>query len=339
MVPVLEAVPNFSSGRDPEWTRGLVERVAATGADVLDWSSDPDHNRSVVTFIGDPRTVEAAAVVCARHALEHLDLREHEGVHPRVGALDVLPFIPLKSLTLADAAASAHRVGAQLAELGLPVYFYGAASPTSRGLAQIRKGGFEAYQAGYPAGREPDLPPLGRSGPHPSAGVVCVGARQVMLAWNVHVEGIALDELGRLADEIRERGGRFRFLRALAFELRTRKRQQISMNLEDLEATSALEVFRFLEERVVAAGGRLVGTEVIGMIPDGLVLPAAEDRLRLLDSSASRLLSARLAEHVSARLNRELQALLAAIEEVGEEAPAGIRAAAERLSVTTPIPG
>jgi hypothetical protein len=96
---------------------------------------------------------------------------------------------------------------------------------------------------------------------------------------------------------------------------------------------------RFLEERVVAAGGRLVGTEVIGMIPDGLVLPAAEDRLRLLDSSASRLLSARLAEHVSARLNRELQALLAAIEEVGEEAPAGIRAAAERLSVTTPIPG
>jgi glutamate formiminotransferase len=339
MVPVLEAVPNFSHGRDPEWTKGLVERVAATGADVLDWSSDPDHNRSVVTFIGDPPTVEAAALVAARHALEHIDLRTHQGVHPRVGALDVLPFVPLRGLSITDAAASAHRVGASLADLGLPVYFYGAATDPPRSLAAIRKGGFEAFRDGFPPGREPDLHPRGRSGPHPSAGVTCVGARHVLLAWNVYVEGIPLDALARLAAELRERGGTFPSLRALAFDLRTRGRQQISMNIEDLEATSALEVFRHLEERVAAWGGRLTGTEVIGMIPDGLVLPAAEDRLKLLDSSASRLLSARLAEHVSARLFRELQALLAAIEEVGEEAPAAIRAAAVRLSGATPIPG
>jgi glutamate formiminotransferase len=340
MVPVLEAVPNFSQGRDPEWTRGLVERVAATGADVLDWSSDPDHNRSVLTFIGDPRTVEAAALASARHAIEHIDLRMHEGVHPRVGALDVLPFVPLRGLSISDAAASAHRVGEGLAELGLPVYFYGAASDPPRSLAAIRRGGFEAFHDGYPAGREPDLLPRGRSGPHPTAGVVCVGARQVLLAWNVYVEGLPLEVLRALAAELRERGGKFRSLRALAFELRMRGRQQISMNIEDLEATSALEVFQYLEERVTAAGGRLTGTEVIGMIPDGLVLPAAEDRLKLLDSSASRLLSTRLAEHVSARLFRELQALLAAIEEVGEEAPAVVRAAAERLSqAATPIPG
>jgi glutamate formiminotransferase len=340
MVPVLEAVPNFSSGRDPEWTKGLAERVAATGADVLDWSSDPDHNRSVVTFIADPRTVEEAAVVCARHALEHIDLREHEGVHPRVGALDVLPFVPLQGLTMTDAAASAHRVGERVAGLGLPVYFYGAATPSNRSLAEIRRGGFEAFRDGYPADRPPDLEPRGRSGPHPTAGVVCVGARQVLLAWNVHVEGIPLGTLRRMAGELRESAGRFRFLRSLAFELRTRGRHQISMNIEDLEATSAMEVFRFLEARIAEEGGRVVGTEVVGMIPDGLVLPAAEDRLRLLDSSASRLLSARLAEHVSARLNRELQALLAAIEEVGEEAPAAIRAAAGRLTVAaTPIPG
>jgi glutamate formiminotransferase len=332
-------VPNFSHGRDPEWTRGLVERVAATGADVLDWSSDPDHNRSVVTFIGDPRTVEGAALVAARFALEHIDLRTHEGVHPRVGALDVLPFVPLKSLTLSDAANSAHRVGAALAELGLPVYFYGAAADPPRPLATIRRGGFEAFRDGYPPGREPDLHPRGRSGPHPSAGIVCVGARQVLLAWNVYVEGVPLAALSSLASELREGEGRFRSLRALAFDLRTRGRRQISMNLEDLEATSALEVFRYLEERIAAAGGRLTGTEVIGMMPDGLVLPAAEDRLKLLDPSASRLLSTRLAEHVSARLFRELQALLAAIEEVGEEAPAAIRAAAERLSGATPIPG
>src|SRR5688572_30437786 len=181
MVPVLEAVPNFSEGRDPVWVQRLVEKIAATGADVLDWSADPDHNRSVVTFIGDPRTVEEAATVCARYALEHIDLRSHQGVHPRVGALDVLPFVPLHGLTLDDAVASAHRVGGALAELGLPVYFYGAASTRGRSLSQIRKGGFEAFARGYPAGREPDLAPPKGSGPHPTAGVTCVGARSVLL--------------------------------------------------------------------------------------------------------------------------------------------------------------
>lgn len=332
MVPVLEAVPNFSEGRDPTWVAGLVERVAATGADILDWSSDPDHNRSVVTFVGDPGTVEEAAVACALHAVEHIDLRKHQGVHPRVGALDVLPFVPLHGLTIEDAVRSAHRVGRTLAELGLPVYFYGAAARIRRSLAELRKGGFEAFRQGYPPGREPDLAPRGRTGPHPTAGVVCVGARRVLLAWNVYVEGVPLDALRRLAGELREEGGGFPSLRALAFELRSRGRHQISMNLEDVEGSSPFDIFRFLERRATALGGRVTGTEVIGMIPDGLVLPAAADRLQLLDSSVSRLLSARLTEHVSARLSREVQALLAAVEEAGEGMPARVRDAVERLA-------
>jgi glutamate formiminotransferase len=342
MVPVLEAVPNFSEGRDAAWVRGVVDRIAATGADVLDWSSDPDHNRSVVTFIGDPRTVEEAATAAALHAVEHLDLRTHEGVHPRVGAIDVLPFVPLHGLTIDDAVASARRVGSVLAGAGLPVYFYGAASRSGRTLSEIRRGGFEAFRAGYPPGREPDLAPAERTGPHPTAGVVCVGARRVLLAWNVYVEGVELPLLRELAGRLRERGGGFRSLRALAFELRTRQRHQISMNLEDLEAASPFEVFREVEARVEALGGRVAGTEVVGMIPDGLVLPAAEDRLQLLDFNASRLLPKRLAEHISARISRDVQALLDVIGEAGDEAPSRVRDAAERLSGSmsaTPTPG
>jgi glutamate formiminotransferase len=169
-----------------------------------------------------------------------------------------------------------------------------------------------------------------------------VGARGVLLAWNVYVEGVGLDALRGLAARLRERGGGFRGLRALAFELEARERQQISMNLEDLEVTSPFEVFREVEARVRALGGRVTGTEVVGLIPDGLVLPAAEDRLQLLDFNASRLLPKRLAEHISARVSRDVQTLLGAIADAGDEAPAPVRAAAQRLSGSmrgTPIPG
>ena len=301
MLPVLEAIPNFSEGKDLDLLRAVVEVITRSGVEVLDWSADPHHNRSVVTFIGEPQAVEAAAVAAAVFSLEHLDLREHQGVHPRVGALDVLPFVPLQGLELADAVESAHRVGAKLSELGLPVYFYGlASSPPGRRLADIRPGGFEALCERFPEGREPDLA-AGRSAAHPTAGVTCVGAREGLLAWNLYVEGVGLDRVHSLAAEVRESGGGFASLRALAFELEPGGRIQFSMNLEDMERTSPFDVFRYVEERLQSWGGRVAGTEVIGMIPDPLVLPAAADRLHLLDSFPSRLLSARLGRHVSER--------------------------------------
>jgi len=333
MVPVLEAVPNISEGRDPGWVDGLVQEIAATGVDVLDWSSDPDHNRSVITFLGDPATVERAALICARRSMEDLDLRAHQGVHPRVGALDVLPFVPLHGLTLDDAVLSAHRVGEALADLGLPVYYYGAAARTSRSLADLRRGGFEAFAEGYPPGRVPDVLPRGREGPHPSAGVVCVGARPVLLAWNIDVEGVPLQVLRGLAGEMRERGGGFPSLRALALQLEGSRRYQISMNLEDVDGTSPFTVFRYVEKRVEAHGGRVIGTEVIGMIPDGLVLAAGEDRLQLHGSSASRLLSIRLSEHIHGRLAREVGDLLDAIGVAGAQVPSAVHEAAARVAV------
>lgn len=302
---ILEAVPNFSEGRDLKVVRAIVDAIAGAGAEVLDWSADPDHNRSVVTLVGEPETVARAALAGARVAVELIDLRQHEGVHPRIGALDVLPFVPLAGVSMAEARAVAHRVGRAIAEeVGVPVYFYAQASdPPGRKLADLRRGGFETLVEGWPAGREPDLLPPGwrHPGAHPTAGAVNVGARKVLLAWNVVVDGVTLEEARGIAAAIRERGGGVPGLRALAFELRSRGAIQISMNLEDVAAVSPFDVFRRIEAEVERVGGSVVETEVIGMIPDELVFAAAADRLRLTGATAERLLSRRLVEHLAAR--------------------------------------
>lgn len=314
MIPVLEAVPNISEGRDLAKVRRLVELVRAVGVDVLDWSADWDHHRSVLTFIGEPSAVEEAALTVATFAVEHIDLRGHEGIHPRVGALDVLPFVPLHDLTTADAVASARRVGRRIAsELDVPVYFYGQAShPPGRGLAELRRGGVEALWNGFPSGREPDLWPGGGEGPggpappagprpHPTAGVACVGARPVLLAWNVYVREVALDDARRIAADIRERGGGFRGLRALGLRMPGSGRLQISMNLEDPAGVPPLDVLAEIHARIEALGGTVEETEVIGMLPDTLVLPAGGDRLVVPDLGPARVLSHRLAQHVTRR--------------------------------------
>ncbi|HET9982907.1 MAG TPA: glutamate formimidoyltransferase [Longimicrobiales bacterium] len=301
---ILEAVPNFSEGRDPDLVATIAESMSAAGADVLDWSADPDHHRSVITVVGSPEQVEEAAVAAARVAFERIDLRRHTGVHPRIGALDVLPFVPLVGLTMDDARRSARRVGRRLAdELGIPVFFYGQASdPPGRPLSALRKGGFEALAPGWPAERVPDLLPAGwpHAGAHPTAGATCVGARDLLLAWNVFLTGISLPDAAEIAARIRERGGGFRGLRALALRLPRRGALQISMNLEDLTATSPMAVYQRIEALAAERGGRIVETEVIGLVPDGLVLPAAADRLRLEPSAAERLLSQRLVAHLAA---------------------------------------
>jgi glutamate formiminotransferase / 5-formyltetrahydrofolate cyclo-ligase len=335
MVPVLEAVPNFSAGRDEELLRELTRVAEEEGAEVLDASSDADHNRSVVTLLGAPREVEEATVRMAEVAARAIDLREHRGVHPRIGALDVLPFVPLSGLTMDDARESAHRVGARLArEVGLPVYFYALASdPPGRPLSELRRGGFEALASGLPPERTPDLlpPEWSHPGIHPSAGAVCVGARPLLLAWNVDVEGLAPAELTEVAAELRESGGGLSGVRALGLVLRDQGRMQISMNLEDVGNHSPFKVFRALEDRVAGRGGRVVATEVIGMIPDELVFGAGADRLALLDRTPSRVLSSRLAEHLARRAGREALALVRAVEEAGEEVPPRVREAAQRL--------
>jgi glutamate formiminotransferase len=338
MAPVLEAVPNFSTGRDPVLVDRLVRAVSEAGAEVWDVSTDADHNRAVVTYVGTPRAVEEASVSVARLAVEAIDLREHDGAHPRIGALDVLPFVPLAGLTMADARASARRVGERLAaDVGVPVYFYGEASdPPGKGLAELRRGGFDALVRELPADRRPDLlpPKWVHRGIHPSAGATCVGARPLLLAWNVEVEGVSRERLQEVANHLRERGGGFPRLRALGLVLSEGLRMQISMNLEDVERQSPLAVFKVLEEQVRAAGGKVRSTEIIGMIPDRLLLGAAADRLGLLDPDPARVLSSRLAEHLGERERVAVRDLLKSVDASADDVPPAIRAAMDRLVET-----
>lgn len=300
---LLEAVPNFSEGRDAGTVRAIVEAMRAAGGDVLDWHMDPDHHRSVVTVVGSPEVVEEAALAGARVALERIDLSRHRGVHPRIGAVDVLPFVPLVGLTLQDARAVARRAGARLArEHDVPIFYYGEASdPPGRTLAELRQGGYETLVEGWPEGREPDERPARETygGAHPRYGATCVGARDVLLAWNVRCSGVDLAAARRIAASLRARNGGLPGVRALGLQLPSSGAIQISMNLENPQAVPPIAVFQALERALEAEGGRVDGTEVIGLVPDALVVSAATDRLRLDAAAGARLLSRRLLEHMA----------------------------------------
>ena len=303
----MEAVPNFSEGRDPEFVSEVAETFARKGCEVLHTTADPDHHRSVVTVIGAPRSVEDGAAAGARLARERVGLRVHRGVHPRVGALDVLPFVPLRGMDMAQAVRTARRAGGRISRLGIPVYLYGSASqPPGRRLASIRRGGFEALLAGEPADRaRADYPGLDGGGyparlfAHPTAGTACVGARKVLLAWNVDVENVSLESARRIASGIRESGGGFRGLRALALYLPRQGRTQVSMSLETPDETDPMEVFAAVVAGVGRVGGRVAGAEVIGMAPDAITGSVAR-AMAIRDWSPDRVLSRRLVAHAGA---------------------------------------
>ena len=306
-MPVVEAVPNLSEGRDPEFVAAVAEAFARTGCDVLHTTRDPDHNRCVVTVIGGPVEVEDGAVAAARIALERIDLRGHRGVHPRVGALDVLPFVPLRGMEMSRAVKLARRAAARISRMGIPVYHFGQASePAGRTLASIRRGGFEALVSEAAAGRaRADFPGLSADGTpahlfaHPTAGATCVGAREVLLAWNVDVEGVSLEYAREIAATIRESGGGFRGLRAMALFLPEQGRTQVSMNLETPAETDPLEVFGAIKASVTRRGGQVAGTEVIGLAPDAIADSVART-MGIRDWSTDRILTRRVAARVAA---------------------------------------
>lgn len=305
------------------------------GCELFHATSDPDHNRTVVTVAGSPRAVRSGAVAAAAIALREIDMRRHRGVHPRVGAIDVLPFVPLHGISMDEVVALAHQTGERIAALGLPVYFYRNASvPPGRPLASIRRGGFEALAAieasgpgksaaaatsnrvGHPSGggRQPEDPraPADLSGQrsgdgqryrfaHPAAGAVCITARPVLLAWNVYLKGVSLAFARSIAARIRETGGGFDGLRAIAARLPRQQSLQISMNLEDLSATDPLDVFRTIQSHVTAEGGKVCETEVVGMIPEPLSAPATARAMAIRDWSPERFLDRRLSSYLAAR--------------------------------------
>ncbi len=282
-IPLVECVPNFSEGRRPEVLARLADAVRRVqGARLLDVSADPDHNRVVVTFVGRPEAVLDAAYQSAATAVSLIDLRTHRGAHPRIGAVDVIPFVPLYDISLDACAALARRLGEDLAtRLDLPVYLYGAAAtgPERRTLAAIRRGGFEGLgEAIRTPGRRPDFGPRRV---HPAAGAVAVGARGVLIAMNVDLDSTDLAAARKIARTVRESSGGLPAVQAMGVMLPSRGLVQVSMNLLDYRRTSPLAAFECVAREATRLGIEVAAGELIGCAPAEALPPDPVRTLRL----------------------------------------------------------
>jgi len=279
---IIESVPNFSEGRRPEVVEALAAEARTRGVTVLDLTSDRDHHRSVLTFAGPPGAVEEAAFAVAKKAVDLIDLTVHQGAHPRMGAIDVLPFVPIQGATMADAVLLARTVGARIgAELALPVFLYESAAtrPERRNLADIRGPEFEGLRDLI--GKDPArIPDFGPNRIHPTAGCVAVGARQPLIAFNVDLDTEDVKIAKKIAKKIRERDGGLPGVKALGIDLPARKCAQVSMNLCDYTRTGLLAAFTAVEREAAALGTGVRAGELIGLVPRA----AFPDPSRILES-------------------------------------------------------
>ncbi len=267
---IIESVPNFSEGRRREVCDSISAAAASVpGVRVLDLEMDADHNRSVLTFVGDRGPVAEAAFRAAARAVEAIDLRVHQGQHPRMGAVDVLPFVPIRDATLADCVAIAREAGRRIGEeLKVPVFLYEAAAtrPDRRNLADIRKPQFEGLRD--LVGKDPDrAPDFGPAAVHPSAGCVAVGARSPLIAYNVDLESPDAALAKRIAKKIRERDGGMPGIKALGLFIADRGCAQVSVNVCDFARTGLKAVYDAVEREAAAAGVKVRSSEVIGLCP------------------------------------------------------------------------
>jgi glutamate formiminotransferase len=301
---IVECVPNFSEGRRPEVIARLVESVESVeGTAVLDTHVDPDHNRSVITFVGGVESIVEAAVRVAARAADLIDLRQHAGVHPRIGALDVLPFVPVRGVTLEDCIHLAHRAGARIArEVGVPVYFYESAArrPDRVNLEDVRRGGFERLREEIETNPE-RAPDEGVRRIHETAGACVVGARSLLVAYNINLDTTDLTVARRIARAVRGRDGGLRFLKALGFELRERNLTQVSMNLVRFEKTELHHAFEAVRREAGRYGVRVVGSEIVGLIPQAALDRSAEFFLQIENFSPDLVLENRIASALAQR--------------------------------------
>src|SRR5689334_9462974 len=266
---LVECVPNFSEGRRPEIVRQIADSISGVAsACVLDTHIDPDHNRSVITFVAPPETVVAAAVNAVRRASELIDMRTHHGEHPRLGATDVLPFVPVRGVTMDDCVRAAHEAGTIIAhDLSIPVYFYERAAlrPERVNLEDVRRGGTSPEYA-------PDLDPTHR---HKSAGAIMVGARPFLIAFNVILRSDDITVARQIARTIRARNGGLPFVKALGFRLHTRGLVQVSMNLVNYEVTGMTAAYHAIKREMDRLGVAIDSTEIVGLVPRAALDPTA----------------------------------------------------------------
>ncbi len=283
MAKLMECIPNISEGRRMDLVEEFADVVRAVpGVTLIDYSSDASHNRSVFTFLGDPDQVMEAAFRFAKLAVEKIDLRVHEGEHPRMGAVDVIPFVPIRDMDMAECVERSKVLGKRIAdELDLPVFLYeeSASAPHRKNLAAIRKGQFEGMAAKVL--EDQWHPDFGGNRIHPSAGVVAVGARQPLIAFNINLDTSDVSIAKKIAKIIREKDGGFRAVKALGVMLEERNIAQVSINMCDYKQTPLYRVLEFVRFEAARYGVHVVGTEIIGLAPMMAFVDAADYYLQI----------------------------------------------------------
>ena len=294
----MECVPNFSEGRDLEKIDKIVAPLRGrAGVKLLDYSNDEDHNRLVVTVVGEPEALREAILEAIGVAVELIDLNQHQGQHPRMGAVDVVPFIPIKGCTMDDAVELSRQVGERVAtDYGVPVFLYekSASAPHRENLAAVRKGEFEGMAEKI---RQPEWKPdFGPAERHPTAGAVAIGARMPLVAFNINLSTPSVEIAHSIAKKIRFIGGGLRFVKAMGVELADRGITQVSINMTDYTRTALYRAFEMVRFEARRYGVSIVGSEIIGLVPMEALIDTAAYYLGLEDFSMEQVLEARIME-------------------------------------------
>lgn len=296
---IVECIPNFSEGRRREIVEEIVAAIkSVSGAVLLDRESDADHNRSVVTFVAEPSVVVEAAIAGARKAAELIDLNQHKGEHPRMGATDVIPFVPISGVTMDDCIGLARQCGERMwRDLQIPVYLYekAAARAERENLAAVRKGQFEGIrdEIGSNQARWPDF---GEPRVHRTAGITAVGARPPLIAYNVNLGTSNFDIANKIARAVRHQTGGLRYVKALGFELKDRGIVQVSMNMVNYEGTPLFRAFEMIKREAERYGVPVIGSEIVGLVPQGALNAVADFYLQLEGFGNNQILEQRLDE-------------------------------------------
>jgi glutamate formiminotransferase len=293
---IIETIPNVSEGRRPEVVGRMAAAITQTpGVRLLDSSSDPSHNRSVFTIVGDAPSLKAATLALFEVAVETIDLRTHQGEHPRLGAVDVVPFVPIEGATTEDCVGLAKDVAATVAErFAVPVYLYEDASQNAarKNLEDIRRGEFEGLAAKMSTpGWVPDFGP---AQPHESAGASVIGARMPLIAYNINLNSDRLDVAKKIAAAVRHSTGGLRFVKAMGVMLEDRKIAQVSMNLTNYQKTPIFRVFEMVKREAERYGVSILESEIVGLVPSAALLSTAEYYLQIEGFSGNQVLENKL---------------------------------------------
>jgi glutamate formiminotransferase len=295
---IIECVPNFSEGRNINVIEKIVENFRAKdGVKLLDYSWDEDHNRCVVTVVGEPTPLKDAVVAAIGTAIKEINMNEHKGQHPRMGAVDVVPFIPIKNSTVEECVSLSKDVAKEIWEkYEMPSFLYenSASSSKRKNLAKIRKGEYEGM---FEKMQEEDWhPDFGNNAPHPTAGVCAIGARAPLVAYNINLDTSNVDIANKIAKNIRHLSGGYRFVKAMGVELKDRNISQVSINMTDYTKTSLYRVFETVKFEAKRWGVNVIGSEIVGLVPMMALIESAEYYLGLEEFKPEQILETRIME-------------------------------------------